>query len=87
MTIYSFQKCFVLKNDASSIVAGGDVVDPADQDQVQRSFYQVLVLVNKAGVAIVNTTACKTPPTKTKVICSKLNLTQSLDNLINTDAW
>lgn len=45
---------FELSDDRPTRIAGGNVVDAAHKDQVERTRDLVLILEDKAGVAVVN---------------------------------
>ena len=53
-----FQEGLVLKDDLLGAVDGGNVVDAAHQDQVQRARDRILELVDEARVAVMDLTSC-----------------------------
>ena len=52
------QEGLVLKDDLLGAVDGGNVVDAAHQDQVQRARDRILELVDEARVAVMDLSSC-----------------------------
>ena len=52
------QEGLVLKDDLLGVVDGGNVVDAAHQDQVQRARDRILELADEARVVVMDLTSC-----------------------------